>query len=95
MGVTLVASLRADASEACLEALMRELAALGCAARLDRARGRLECAVPFGSVTWVLHGGFAGVLRPYAACVALDDHAAQRSARTSGHRKRTPIGDRT
>jgi hypothetical protein len=95
MAVTLVASLRADASEAWLDALLRELATLGCVARLDRTRRRLECSVPFGNLTWVLHGGLRGVLRPYAACVAIHDRTTRRTARTSRLREPATIGDRT
>jgi hypothetical protein len=81
MGLTLVAPLREGAPESCLQALVNDLAVFGCHVRIDAERHQVICKVPFGSLTWALHGGFAGVLRPYAACVALDASAVGRPRR--------------
>lgn len=68
----MAARIKRGASQACLDALVGELETYGCAVRVDHTSLLLECAVPFGSLAWVLHGGFEGVLRPFERCVWIE-----------------------
>lgn len=89
MGLKLVAPLREGAPDPCLQAPMNDHAAIGREARIDAGRQRLTCRVPFGTLTGALHDGFAGVLRPCAACATLEASAVGRQRRRRGRRART------
>lgn len=58
-----------SASNYGLEALLRELDALGCRARLDLAKRRLAIAPPWPGLIWSLHGGLEGIRERYRACL--------------------------